>query len=117
MSKITFNNRDNEFYINLKIAVDNYFETKNIKKTGNWHLFSKTIILVGAAIAIYFCLVMLPLTTIPALILAGILGFLFASIGFAVMHDANHGSYSSNARLNDLIGLSANAMGASSYFW
>jgi linoleoyl-CoA desaturase len=33
------------------------------------------------------------------------------------MHDANHGSYSPNTRLNDFIGLTANAMGASSYFW
>ena len=33
------------------------------------------------------------------------------------MHDANHGSYSPNTKLNDLIGLTANAMGASSFFW
>jgi linoleoyl-CoA desaturase len=33
------------------------------------------------------------------------------------MHDANHGSYSTRAWLNDLLGLSMNAMGASAYFW
>jgi linoleoyl-CoA desaturase len=46
-----------------------------------------------------------------------VLGFTFASIGFSVMHDANHGSYSTKPWLNDLLGLSANALGASSFFW
>jgi linoleoyl-CoA desaturase len=33
------------------------------------------------------------------------------------MHDANHGSYSPNTRFNDFLGLSANALGASAFFW
>jgi linoleoyl-CoA desaturase len=33
------------------------------------------------------------------------------------MHDANHGSYSTKPLLNDAIGLSANFLGASSFFW
>lgn len=117
MSKVTFNNRNNEFYLSLKAAVDSYFEENKIKKTGDWRLFSKTIILIGSAIAVYYCLIMVHMTFLPALLLAALLGYLFACIGFAVMHDANHGSYSPNQKLNDLIGLSANAMGASSYFW
>lgn len=117
MSKVTFNNRNNEFYLSLKAAVDIYFEENKIQKTGDWRLFSKTIILLGSAIAVYYCLIMVHMTVLPALLLAGLLGYLFACIGFAVMHDANHGSYSPNQKLNDLIGLSANAMGASSYFW
>lgn len=121
MAKITFSNRNNEFYQSLKAAVDNYFETKKIKKTGDWRLFSKTIILIGSAIAIY-CILMIPGLSAPlpgwaALVLCGALGFIFASIGFSVMHDANHGSYSTKPWVNDLLGLSANALGASSFFW
>ena len=34
------------------------------------------------------------------------------------MHDANHGSYSNNQRLNHLMGLiSSNGLGANAYFW
>jgi linoleoyl-CoA desaturase len=33
------------------------------------------------------------------------------------MHDANHGSYSSSQRVNDILSLSLNALGANSYFW
>ena len=117
MAKITFNNRDNAFYQSLKAGVDEYFTSNKIKKTGDWRLFLKTILLVGGAIVTYLALMLVKMDALPALILAGTLGFLFASIGFSVMHDANHGSYSPNTKLNDFLGLSANAMGVSSYFW
>jgi linoleoyl-CoA desaturase len=117
MAKITFNNNDNRFFQSLKSSVDQYFEQNKIKKTGDWRLFSKTIILVGSAIAIYSLLMLMTMSALPALLLCGALGFVFASIGFSVMHDANHGSYSTKPKLNDLLGLTANAMGASSFFW
>ena len=50
MPKITFSNRNNEFYQSLKTAVDEYFEKNRIKKTGDWRLFSKTINLISAAV-------------------------------------------------------------------
>ncbi len=117
MSKITFSNRNNEFYQSLKVSVDEYFEKKKIKKTGDWRLFSKTIILIGAAITMYCLLMFVNMSALPALLLCAALGFVFSSIGFSVMHDANHGSYSTKPMLNDLLGLSANALGASSFFW
>jgi len=117
MSKIIFNNKNNAFYQSLKESVDQYFTQNNIKKTGDWRLFSKTIILISAAVGVY-CLVMFAeIAVLPALLLAMVFGFLAASIGFSVMHDANHGSYSGNTTLNDFLGLSANALGASAYFW
>ncbi len=117
MAKVTFNNSDNLFFQSLKSAVDNYFTTNKIKKTGDWRLFSKTIILIGAAIAIYSTLMFVQPSPLFALLLCGGLGFVSASIGFSVMHDANHGSYSTRPKLNDFLGLSANALGASSFFW
>lgn len=117
MAKVTFNNSDNLFFQSLKSAVDNYFTTNKIKKTGDWRLFSKTIILIGAAIAIYSTLMFVQPSALFALLLCGGLGFVSASIGFSVMHDANHGSYSTRPKLNDFLGLSANALGASSFFW
>ena len=117
MSKIVFNNKNNAFYQDLKQAVDNYFTENKVGKTGDWRLFSKTIILIGSAIAVYYCVMFLQIGVLPALLLAMLFGFLAASIGFSVMHDANHGSYSPNNKLNDFLGLSANVLGASSYFW
>ena len=73
--------------------------------------------LVGAAITMYFSLIFFKLDVLPALVICALLGYIFACIGFSVMHDANHGSYSTRPWLNDLLGLSANALGASSFFW
>jgi linoleoyl-CoA desaturase len=117
MPKITFSNSNNEFYTQLKAAVDNYFETNKIKKTGDWRLHLKTIILVSTAITAYTFLIAVKMSALPALLLCALLGYTFACIGFSVMHDANHGSYSTKPWLNDFLGLSMNFMGASSYFW
>lgn len=117
MAKVTFNNNDNRFFQSLKSSVDQYFEQNKLKKTGDWRLFSKTIILIGSAVAIYTVLMLVNISALPALLLCAVLGFILASIGFSVMHDANHGSYSTKPKLNDLLGLSANALGASAFFW
>ncbi len=117
MSKIIFNNKNNAFFQSLKQGVDDYFTTNNIKKTGDWRLYIKTVVLIGTTVAIYCGLMMFEMNTITALLLAMALGFLSACIGFSVMHDANHGSYSTNNRLNDFLGLTANLLGASSFFW
>jgi linoleoyl-CoA desaturase len=118
MSKITFNNNDNRFYQSLKAGVDQYFIDKKINKTGDWRLFLKTFILLGSAITIYCCLMLVKMPALPALLLAVLFGYLSACIGFSVMHDANHGSYSPNQKLNDFIGLVAsNGLGANAYFW
>jgi linoleoyl-CoA desaturase len=80
-------------------------------------LYIKAITLVTVAVAMYSLLMFAHLTNWQALLSVFILGISLASIGFAVMHDANHGSYSTNTKLNDFLGLSLNALGASSYFW
>jgi linoleoyl-CoA desaturase len=117
MAKITFNNKNNEFFTSLKLSVDAYFNDNNIQRTGDWRLFTKTIVLGAAMLAMYLVLMLLPVGVIPAILLCIGMGFTAACIGFSVMHDANHGSYSPNQKLNDALGLSANALGASSYFW
>jgi linoleoyl-CoA desaturase len=117
MAKVTFCNSNNEFYQSLKASVDEYFEKKKVKKTGDWRLYTKTIVLVGTAIAGYCVLMLTNPSALVALLLCALLGFTFACIGFSVMHDANHGSYSTKPKINDMIGLSANALGASSFFW
>jgi linoleoyl-CoA desaturase len=46
-----------------------------------------------------------------------LLGFILASIGFNVMHDACHGSYSSKKWVNNIMGLSLNALGGNAFIW
>ena len=117
MAKITFNNKNNEFYTTLKQEVEQYFVSTNQKKTGDWRLFSKTIILWTTFIAAYLTLMLVAVPTFVAILLCVFLGLNASVIGFSVMHDANHGSYSPSTKLNDFVGLSANFLGASSFFW
>ena len=117
MAKITFSNSNNDFYQSLKAAVESYFIENKIKKTGDWRLFTKTIALVIIAVSTYCLLIFAHLNNWQAILICIVLGSSLASIGFNIMHDANHGSYSTRPWLNDLLGLSLNALGASSFFW
>ena len=117
MPKITFSNNNNEFYQSLKSAVDDYFTSSKIKKTGNWKLYLKTIVLIGSAVTCYCLIIFGKLSALPAFAICALQGYFMACIGFSVMHDANHGSYSTKPWVNDLLGMSMNFMGASSFFW
>lgn len=117
MARVTFSNKQPLFYQSLKEEVDAYFTAQNRKKTGDWRLYIKTLILIITAGLIYGSLMLLPVPGWIALLSCVLLGFTLACIGFSVMHDANHGSYSTKTWVNNLLGLTINAMGASSYFW
>ena len=117
MYKVTFNNKNKVFFNALKANVDQYFIDNNIGKTGNWKLYVKSAVLIPAAILIYLSLLLLPLNLFTGILLSGLFGFTLASIGFNVMHDACHGSYSTRKWVNDLFGLSMNALGGNAFLW
>lgn len=117
MPKVTFNNKNNVFFTDLKQAVDQYFSANQIRKTGNRKLYIKTLVLIPLAIALYVCLLTIAVPAIPALLMCGLLGVTSASIGFNVMHDACHGSYSSKKWMNELMGYSLNALGGNAFIW
>ncbi|MBK8087331.1 MAG: acyl-CoA desaturase [Chitinophagaceae bacterium] len=117
MAKVSFNNKSSLFFNDLKQAVDHYFSANQIRKTGNIKLYMKTIVLIPAAVLIYVSLLTVSFPVWVALLLCGFLGVIFASIGFNVMHDANHGSYSSKKWVNELFGYSINALGGNAFIW
>lgn len=117
MAKVTFNNKQNVFYNTLKFNVDQYFTANNIKKTGNWQLYVKTLVLIPTALFLYIFLLSVSVPAIVGIVLCAILGFVLASIGFNVMHDACHGSYSSKKWVNEVLSLSLNALGGNAFIW
>ncbi len=50
-------------------------------------------------------------------VLAIVMGIGFAGMGFCIGHDAHHGAYSFNPKINELLGLSYDILGANSYLW
>ena len=117
MSKVLFNNKNAVFISSLKASVDDYFKQRNLRKTGNWLLYTKTLTLIPAAVAIYIVLLFVSMPVVLTIVMGGALGFLMACIGFNVMHDANHGSYSSKKWVNNTLGLSINALGGNNFIW
>lgn len=117
LKKVVFNNKNNSFSETLNAEVKQYFESNNIKQTGDWRLYLKSLILIPLALACYISLITITMPVVLSLLICGILGLCIASIGFNVMHDANHGSFSESKRINYIMGLTMNALGANAFIW
>jgi linoleoyl-CoA desaturase len=117
MAKPKFIQRDLSFTQELKTKINEYFENNKINKTGNWHLYSKAIILVVALLALYVHLVFFTPPVALAIIECLLLGAVVAGIGFNVMHDGGHGSFSENKTLNNFASYSLDFLGGSSFMW
>lgn len=117
MPKVTYNNKNAVFFPSLKKAVDAYFTTNQLEKTGNWKLYLKTAILLTSGLAVYLSLIFVPMAGWASILMSALFGLILAGIGFDVMHDACHGSYSNNKTVNELLGLTLNALGGNAFFW
>jgi linoleoyl-CoA desaturase len=116
---LRFNNTNRQFYTELKKRVDGYFKEKQISKNGNFNLYLKTVFMFSAYLVPYFLLIFNVFDSkLVWMLLSAIMGFAMAGIGLCVMHDANHGSYSKNVRLNKILGyLSLNMLGGHYINW
>jgi len=117
MPKVTFNNHGKIFFNDVNSRVEQYFSERNLKKTGNAKLYLKSGILIAAGIITYTALLAIHMNPIVAGLLCSLFGFIQATIGFNVMHDANHGSFSDKKWINNLFGLTANMMGVNAWMW
>lgn len=81
-------------------------------------MWLKTTIIVSAYL-VPFILMLTGVTTNTAAIVGSwaLMGVAIAGIGMAVMHDANHGSYSPNKTVNQLVGYFLNLIGGSAENW
>jgi len=117
MGKVTFNTTDTSFLQSLRKATDQYFREHKLRKTGNWRLYHKALVLIPLALGIYVFLLGASYPAWIGLLLCAVLGLTISSIGFNIMHDACHGSYSSRKWVNNLLSLSMNCIGGNAFFW
>ena len=115
--KVSFNNSNKVFFNTLKAAVDEYFQKNNLRKTGNSKLYVKSAILITVTLSIYLAVMLVPMPGWLGLLLAASFGAGMAWIGFNIMHDACHGSYSTRKWVNYVFGLSMNALGGNAFLW
>ncbi len=112
-----FTKLQDSFEAELKQRVSAYFNDNNLKSTGNYKLWTKAIILFVAHVSIYIGLVFYTPSWPLALLTCMLLGLATSGIGFNVMHDGSHGSFSGNKTLNKFAGWSLDLFGGSSYMW
>lgn len=116
---VKFNSKDRpEFFKELHRRVNKYFKDNKISKHANFNMKFKTFFM----LSLYFVPLILMLsgfiTTLwPMILMWVIMGFGMSGIGLAIMHDANHGSYSKNPRVNQLLGFTINFIGGYHINW
>jgi len=114
----TFAKQDNlKFFRTLNSRVNNYFKENNIQKTGNWKLHLKAVILFAVFLTPYFLILTLNMPFWGQLLLNILMGVGMAGIGMNVMHDGNHGSYSSKSWINKIMGGSIYVLAGNVHNW
>lgn len=116
--KVKFNGRNQSgFYADVKKEVDQYFKSKGISKNANAEMIFKSVFFLGSLVGIYLLIIFGGYSMMTNLLLAILLGMVQAFIGFNVSHDAIHGSFSSNRKVNRIMSYSFNLIGANAYVW
>lgn len=107
------------FYNVMKQRVDEYFQNNNITTNANNTMRIKTIVMLSLYF-VPFLLIATGLTAAsPWLFYAAwvTMGIGTVGIGASVMHDSNHGSYSTNNTVNSFLGNVLNLLGGYSRNW
>ena len=116
---VRFNKKDRpEFYKELNRRVNKYFKDNQLSKKANFNMKFKTAFMV----ALYFIplgvLLSGMVTTFwPVLLTYVVMGLGTSGIGLSIMHDANHGAYSNDKRVNHALGYLINFIGGYHVTW
>lgn len=118
-NSVKFNIQNNpDFYKEVVKRVNNYFKINNLSKKGNAEMVLKTVFMCCLYFLPFFLIVSGQLTTFWSNMSMWVLmGLGMSGIGLSVMHDANHGSYSKNAKVNHTVGLIINFIGGYHINW
>lgn len=105
------------FFRTLNKRVNSYFRDNNLARTGNKKLYFKALIMFFLYLGPYFLMLFFSFPGWVHLIFVGIMGIGMAGVGMNVMHDANHGTYSSRPWVNRLMGSSMYILAGNVYNW
>ncbi|HEY5691773.1 MAG TPA: fatty acid desaturase, partial [Cyclobacteriaceae bacterium] len=115
--KYSFDHSSGLFFKTLKSRVDQYFTDNNLDPAGNSKVYFKGILQITVAATLYTVLVFFtPLPWISVL-LCIILGFNLGAIGFNVMHEGGHQSFSRHNWINSVSSYVLNVLGGNAHYW
>ena len=89
----------NSFHAELKRRINEYFEDTKQATTGNWRLYGKAAVLLALQLTFYTVLVFFTPVWYFSLPMCALMGFISAAVGFNIMHDGGHGSFSKNPKV------------------
>lgn len=112
-----FAHTSQSFHVELKKRVNEYFAQTGKESTGGLRLFSKAAFLLSGFAFIYILLVFFTPAGPWAILCSVLLGAFTAAIGFNVMHDGGHGSFSKYPFINKSAAITAEVLGASHFMW
>lgn len=105
------------FHQELKKRVANYFTENKKQAHGNFGLYFKAVLFWTVYVALYVHVLFFTPNYWVAILECFVMGGLTAAIGFNVMHDGGHGSFSKSKFWNKIAAFSVNALGASGIMW
>ncbi|MDY7397009.1 acyl-CoA desaturase [Aureibaculum sp. 2210JD6-5] len=106
-----------KFFRTLNKRINTYFKEHKIKKTGNWKLYLKAVVMFALLIVPVVLVLTLTLPWWAEVLCMITVGFGMAGVGMNVMHDANHESFSSKKWVNKLMGSSIYILAGNDYNW
>jgi len=102
---------DSKFYSTLKGRVEKHLKDNNLTRNSLSLYFTSVFLLTLWGVAYYFGLVK------GYLISTFILGIVHSQLGINIMHDGNHGAFSTSPLLCKLASFTMDLMGSSSIVW
>ena len=111
------NEKNKAFAQDLKTAINTYFETQQIKRSGGIKFLLKIPVVLAIYLIPYSLILFGNYALYTQWFFALIMGIGIATIGLVVMHDANHKNATSNYSLNKFLTYSMSFLGGSPVLW
>ena len=105
------------FLVVLRERVDEFFSSTGRRRRDCTEMYVKTAAIALWVIVSYVLLVAWATTWWQALLLSTSLGLAMAGVGFNIQHDGGHSAYSSRKWVNNLMAMTLDLLGGSSYIW
>lgn len=106
-----------KFFQVLRKRVDDYFIENDISKHANATMVIKTFVMFAMYLGPLALILTNNFSPLQMWLLTMVMGFGLAGIGLSVMHDANHGAYSSNETVNKILGHALDFIGGNAMNW
>lgn len=115
MHSIHFPSGNRVVYQQLSQQVNQYFRDSNTHKTGNRTLYRKAAIISSAFLLSFLLIFIAPSSWSWLAWMAH--GIATALVGFNIMHDGAHESFSRSKKVNRLAALTFNLIGSNRFYW